>query len=67
TVDALRAHGHTVRVLSRRPGPDHAVADLATGAGLAAALDGVETVVHLATSRSKDIGQTRMLLTAMAD
>jgi len=66
TVDALRAHGQDVRILSRRPGPDHAVADLSTGAGLAEALDGVDTVVHLATSRSKDIGQTRMLLDAMA-
>jgi len=66
TVDALRAHGHAVRILSRRPGPDHVVADLATGAGLTAALEGVDTVVHLATSRSKDIGQTRMLLDALS-
>lgn len=66
TVAALRAHGHDVRILSRQPGADHVVADLATGDGLAAALAGVDTVVHLATSRSKDIGQTRMLLDAMA-
>src|SRR4051794_3521757 len=66
TVAALRAHGHPVRILSRHPGPDHAVADLATGEGLGAALEGVDTVVHLATSRSKDVGQTRMLLAAMA-
>ena len=66
TVDALRAHGHDVRILSRTPGADHVVADLATGGGLTAALDGVDTVVHLATSRAKDIGQTRVLLDAMA-
>jgi len=66
TVEALRARGHDVRILSRRPGEGHAVADLASGAGLAEALEGVETVLHLATSRSKDIGQTRMLLEAMA-
>jgi uncharacterized protein YbjT (DUF2867 family) len=66
TVDALHAHGHEVRVLSRRPGDGHAVADLSSGEGLASALAGVGTVVHLATTRSKDIGQTRMLLDAMA-
>ncbi|QEO09825.1 SDR family oxidoreductase [Protaetiibacter larvae] len=65
-VDALRAHGHAVRILSRRPGTDHVVADLDTGDGLAAALAGVDTVLHLATSRSKDIGQTRRLLDALA-
>lgn len=66
TVAALRAHGHDVRILSRRPGAGHAVADLATGEGLHDALVGVDVVVHLATSRSKDIGQTRNLLAAMA-
>lgn len=65
-VDTLRDRGHEVRILSRRPGPDHRVADLATGEGLAAAVDGVEVVVHLATSRTKDIGQTHTLLDAMA-
>lgn len=66
TVAALRARGHDVSILSRSPGADHVVADLATGAGLAEALDGVGTVVHLATSRSEDLGQTRILLEAMA-
>jgi len=65
-VTALRLHGHDVRVLSRRLGPDHVVGDLATGDGLRDALAGIDTVLHLATSRSKDIGQTRMLLEAMA-
>ncbi len=66
TVDALRAHGHDVRTLSRRAGTDHVVGDLATGEGLAGALAGVDTVVHLATTRSKDIAHTRTLLDAMA-
>lgn len=66
TAQTLRSRGHDVRILSRRPGDGHIVGDLATGAGLPEALDGVDTVVHLATSRSKDIGQTRRLLDAMA-
>ena len=65
--ETLRSRSLDHRILSRRPGDGHVVADLATGDGLAAALDGVDTVVHLATSRSKDIGQTRKLLDAMAD
>ena len=39
-----------VRVLSRHAGPGLFVGDLKTGAGLADALAGVTTVVHLATS-----------------
>jgi uncharacterized protein YbjT (DUF2867 family) len=66
TVDALRARGHEVRILSRTAGPDRVVGDLATGSGLTAALDGVDAVVHLATSRRTDIGHTRHLLAAMA-
>lgn len=65
-VTALRSRGAAVRILSRRAGDDHVVADLDTGAGLAEALDGVTTVLHLATSRKRDIGQTRRLLDAMA-
>jgi len=65
-VAALRSRSANLRILSRSPGDDHVVADLATGDGLGAALDGVDTVVHLATSRSKDIAQTRRLLDAMA-
>ena len=66
TVAALRSRSLDPRILSRHPGDDHVVADLSTGEGLAAALEGVDTVVHLATSRSKDVGQTRRLLDAMA-
>jgi len=49
-VRRARAAGTPVRVLSRRPGPDDTVVgDLTTGAGLAAALHGVGTVIHCAT------------------
>lgn len=65
-VAALRSRNADIRILSRSPGDDHVVGDLTTGEGLAAALDGVDTVLHLATSRSKDIGQTMNLLDAMA-
>ena len=49
---------------SRSAGAGRYRGDLATGAGLDAALGGVDTVVHLATSRRKDIGHTRNLLEA---
>jgi uncharacterized protein YbjT (DUF2867 family) len=64
TVAALRAAGHDVRVLSRRPGDGHVVGDLSKGSGLPTALDGVATVVHLATTRWRDARQTRNLLDA---
>jgi uncharacterized protein YbjT (DUF2867 family) len=52
-VERLRADGHRVRTLSRRPDPDdpraHAV-DLRTGAGLTEAVDGAEVVVHCAST-----------------
>jgi uncharacterized protein YbjT (DUF2867 family) len=63
--DTLRSRSLDHLILSRTPGEGRVVADLDTGAGLAAALDGVGTVVHLATSRSKDIEQTRRLLDTM--
>ncbi len=63
-VARLRAAGHDVRVLSRRPGSGHVVGDLATGAGLGAAVAGVDTVVHLATNRRKDRHDTGRLLAA---
>lgn len=64
TVDHLRAAGHEVRALSRRAGDGRVVADLATGVGLEDALTGVETVLHLATTRKSDAAQTRTLLGA---
>jgi len=67
TVERLRAAGHDVRILSRTPGDGHHVGDLATGVGLADALAGVDTVVHLATNRRKDLPDTeRLLATATA-
>lgn len=65
TVAALRTAGHTVRPMSRTSREGGVVADLTTGAGLQAALDGVDTVVHLATAVSKaDIAHARTLVTA---
>src|SRR5215218_2471738 len=53
-VAKLRADGHQVRVLARRPGEDRAVewvrGDLASGAGVVKAVAGVGTVVHAATN-----------------
>lgn len=63
TVGALRTAGHSLKILSRRPGPDHVQGDLTTGEGIAEALDGVHTVVHLATSRKRgDVQQTANLI-----
>jgi uncharacterized protein YbjT (DUF2867 family) len=50
TVPLLRAAGHRVRVLSRRTGPGLSTGDLERRHGLTQALDGIHTVVHLATS-----------------
>ncbi|TCC25550.1 SDR family oxidoreductase [Kribbella speibonae] len=67
TVARLRDADHQVRVLSRKPGPGRVVGDLTTGAGLSAAVDGADVVVHLATSQGRrDIAQTRNLLEAAA-
>lgn len=64
TVDRLRTAGHDVRILSRKPGIDHAVADLDSGTGLEVAVAGAEVLVHLATNRRKDLPGTERLLTA---
>lgn len=64
TVETLRAGGIEPRILSRRPGPGHVVADLQSGAGLPEALAGVETVLHLATNRRSDARTTQRLLQA---
>jgi uncharacterized protein YbjT (DUF2867 family) len=67
----LTAAGHTLRAMSRRsrPEPGWVVADLATGAGLAAAVRGVDAVVHLASapgrgSAQPDVEATRRLVVA---
>jgi uncharacterized protein YbjT (DUF2867 family) len=72
-VRQLRDSGRPVRVLSRRPkSPDSpldwAVGDLATGAGLDAALDGATAVIHCATdgrTPGADLGAIHQLLAAM--
>jgi uncharacterized protein YbjT (DUF2867 family) len=65
TVEALRAAKHEVIVLSRESGGGRFVGDLTTGDGIADALRNVDTIVHLATTRSaKDSAQTRVLLEA---
>lgn len=65
TVELLLAAGRDVRILSRKPGQDHAVGDLNTGDGLTAALEGVDTVLHLATSTgAKDVAQAQRLVDA---
>jgi uncharacterized protein YbjT (DUF2867 family) len=64
TVTRLRANGHDVRALSRREGPGLITGDLLTGAGIADAVAGVDTVLHLATSGTKDVAATRTLLAA---
>lgn len=70
TVAKLIAAGHQVRVLSRRAGQlagaEWMTGDLTTGAGLAAAVDGVDTVVHLATSLGRrDPQHARNLLAVL--
>src|SRR5262245_53335847 len=53
-VGMVTARGHRVRVLARRPGTDPGIewvtGDLASGAGIAAAVAGVDTIVHAATN-----------------
>lgn len=76
-VRALARDGHAARVMSRRArtasaadGVEWAVADLVTGEGLRAAVEGVDAVVHAASdprpSRTEavDVGGTRRLLEA---
>lgn len=76
TTARLLTHKHQVRVLthhtapSSQPDVEMAPGDLATGAGLEAALDGIEVVIHLASNSQQalatDIGGTRNLLAAAA-
>ena len=54
--DELRSRGHDVRVLSRHA-PQYRV-DLATGAGLGAALEGCAVVVDAANNQSRHAAQT---------
>ena len=67
-VDRLHAAGREVRVFSRSGGNGRVRGDLATGDGLEAAVQGVETIVHCASSpartRQVDVGGTHRLLRA---
>jgi uncharacterized protein YbjT (DUF2867 family) len=67
-VRQLRERGHAPRVLSRRAGPDRAVGDLDTGAGLVEALRGVSVVVHAATRFGRrDVAGTERLVAAAGE
>jgi uncharacterized protein YbjT (DUF2867 family) len=68
-VPLLRQAGRDVRVLSRQSreggnGVEHVVGDLSTGEGVAAALRGVGTVLHLAGRPKGDDAATRNLVRA---
>jgi uncharacterized protein YbjT (DUF2867 family) len=73
-VPRLISRGYTVRIMSRQPVPagittEWAQADIESGAGLSAALAGVDIVVHAASSPAKhtrqiDVEGTRELLQA---
>src|SRR5690349_20736702 len=63
----LEKEGYRVRPTSRRARSGWVAADLRTGEGLAEAVDGVDVIVHLASSpgraRQTDVEGTRLLLT----
>ena len=68
-VDRLRGAGNEVRVLSHSGRRGTVEGDLLTGEGLERAVDGVETIVHCASSpirrvRQTDVGGTEKLLRA---
>ena len=70
-LEPLQAAGHTVRQLSRRgTGSGGVRADLATGHGLAGAVDGAELIVHAASDArgdpwQVDVAGTRRLVEAV--
>jgi uncharacterized protein YbjT (DUF2867 family) len=68
-VSRLHDAGYDLRVLSRgsdaaKDGIEFMTGDLTTGEGIAPAVDGVETIVHLAGSAKGDEDKTRNLLRA---
>jgi uncharacterized protein YbjT (DUF2867 family) len=68
-VPLLHKAGRTVRVLTRRPreateGTVFVAGDLATGAGVADAVDGVATILHCAGSAKGDEQKARVLVRA---
>ena len=62
-VPVLRARDLDIEVLSRREHPAFRTADLATGIGVDCALDGVDTVVHLAAGKDQPV-ETRTIVDA---
>ncbi|MEU4442521.1 NAD(P)H-binding protein [Actinosynnema sp. NPDC050801] len=70
-VPLLSDAGFTIRVLSRRgggpaDGVEHVTGDLLTGAGVEAAVDGAEVVLHLAGGSKGDAEATARLVRAAA-
>ncbi len=72
-VAGLLADGRAVRILSRGrrehdvlPGVGYATADLASGDGVAAAVAGIETIVHLAGEQKGDDVKAKRLVEAAA-
>jgi len=70
-VPLLREAGYDVRVLSRHDheatdGVEYATADLTTGAGVDRAVDGVETIIHLAGTQTGDEVKATHLVEAAA-
>lgn len=63
TVIQLRAAGHEVKALSRKSGPGLTTGDLLTGTGLADAMAGADTVIHLSTGKH-DVAQARTIIEA---
>ncbi|MYS94068.1 MULTISPECIES: SDR family oxidoreductase [Streptomyces] len=68
-VPLLRASGHDVRILTRHPRPatdgvEYVTGDLLKGEGVETAVDGVETVLHLAGGPKGDDEATRTLVRA---
>jgi len=68
-VDRLLDQGHRVRILSRhegeaRPGVEVAVGDLATGGGIDAAVERVDTIIHCAGGQTGDDAKARHLVEA---
>jgi len=65
-VEELLARGHDIRALSRRPHEPQAGVTWYTGAGLSAATDGVDVIVHAASNTRRsgkgDIAATANLL-----
>lgn len=71
-VPLLREAGRDIRILSRHPragepGIEHIEGDTVAGRGLAAALDGVDVVLHLAGGAKGDDVAARNLATAARD